>query len=116
MQSNLNVPAHVAIDAVVKAESIAASNRDRYIEFAGLVISIAQVELESGVPTGEAYEALATLVEAFIDEKRHPGSYEECIVSDALHVRQEFRTSGEFAPDDLDRADFDLEDPEDDDN
>lgn len=109
MQYGLNVPAHVAIDAVHTAETKAAEYRARAIRFANLVIGMASVELDISVPTGSGYDALGDVFETLMKEENR-NSEEQGLVEEALVARQEFRNSGHFAPGDLKAEEWDLRD------
>jgi hypothetical protein len=109
MHNGLNVPAHVAIEAVHTAEIQAAEYRTRAVTFAYLVIEIARVELDCGVPTGSAYDAMGDVVSTLITVETR-NTAEQGVIDDAAEVRQEFRNSGHFAEGDLLRKDFDLRD------
>jgi hypothetical protein len=112
MHNGLNVPAHVAIEAVHKAETQAVEYRTRAIQFANLALDIARSEHETGVPSGTMYEALGDIYLALVNEENRNEDEDE-IVEDALVIRHDFRNGEQgkyFTPEE-----FDLPDDEDDD-
>ena len=90
MHNGLNVPAHVAIEAVHKAETQAVEYRTRAIQFANLALDIARSEHETGVPSGTMYEALGDIYLTLVKAENRNEDEDE-IVEDDLNIRQEFR-------------------------
>jgi hypothetical protein len=97
MHNGLNVPAHVAIEAVHTAETKAVEYRARAVQFANLALDIARSESDMGTPSGTMYEALADIFLTLMQEDNRNAD-EQSIVEDALVIRQEFRNGeqGEY--------------------